>query len=273
MTGNGHKQVGLSQRIQLDWLAYAAGLALAGKTREQVEDSLQELLRDKVSVGGSAQRGNREKIITILVRIWIAGAERTDPLRREGLALLKGLPESDRLAVHWCMTLAEYPFWGTVAETVGRLLRLQETITAMQVQRRIRESLGERETVARAARRILRSFIDWKVLVETARKGSYVANRPVRVTNAPLVKWMIEALLCGRASEWVPLESLQSHPSLFPFAIAGVSSALFGANERVEVMRHGVNQEMVRLTTIARRVQDDPMSATLAQAGAIKRKA
>ena len=252
MTGNGQKRVGLSQRIQLDWLAYAAGLALAGKTKEQAEDALQELLRDKVSVGGSAVRGNREKIITILMRIWIAGAERTDPLRREGLVLLKGLPESDRLAVHWCMTLAEYPFWGTVAETVGRLLRLQETITAMQVQRRIRESLGERETVARAARRILRSFIDWKVLVETARKGCYVANRPVRVTNAPLVKWMVEALLCSVSSEWVPLDSVQGHPSLFPFALDGVSSALFRAGDRVEVMRHGVNQEMVRRRLAAR---------------------
>ena len=35
------------------------------------------------------------------------------------------------------------------------------TAGAAQVQRRLRERFGERETVARAARRILRAYIDW----------------------------------------------------------------------------------------------------------------
>ena len=33
-----------------------------------VNDVLQDLLKDKVSVGGQAERGNREKIITILLK-------------------------------------------------------------------------------------------------------------------------------------------------------------------------------------------------------------
>ena len=69
------------------------------------------------------------------------------------------------------MALAAYPFWGAVAAQTGRLLRLQGTVAAAQVQRRIKEGYGERDTVSRAARRVLRSFIDWRVLTDTATKG------------------------------------------------------------------------------------------------------
>ena len=58
------------------------------------------------------------------------------------------------MLVHWCMCMAAYPFFGTVADATGRLLRLQGTAAAAQIQRRLRERLGERETVARAARRV-----------------------------------------------------------------------------------------------------------------------
>ena len=60
------------------------------------------------------------------------------------------------MLVHWCMCTVVYPFFGTVADAVVRLLRLQGSAGAAQVQRRLRERLGERETVARAARRIWR---------------------------------------------------------------------------------------------------------------------
>ena len=71
------------------------------------------------------------------------------------------------------MCIAVYPFFGTVADAVGRLLRLQGTAGAAQVQRRLRERFGERETVTHAARRILRAYIDWGILEETDQKGLY----------------------------------------------------------------------------------------------------
>jgi len=44
---------------------------------------------------------------------------------------------------------------------------------AAQAQRRIKEQLGEREAVSRAARRVLRCFVDWGVLQDTSEKGVY----------------------------------------------------------------------------------------------------
>ena len=64
------------------------------------------------------------------------------------------------MLVHWCMCMAACPFFGTAADAAGRLLRLQGTAAAAQIQHRLRERLGERETVARAARRVLMASID-----------------------------------------------------------------------------------------------------------------
>jgi hypothetical protein len=63
--------VGFSQRLQLDWLEHTATLVLAGHTRDHIVTTLQDLLRHELSVGGMAPRGNREKAITMLLRIWV----------------------------------------------------------------------------------------------------------------------------------------------------------------------------------------------------------
>src|SRR5215468_1607251 len=209
-------QIGFSQRVQLDWLEQTAAMVLAGQTREQVETTLQERLHDKLSIGGTAQRGNREKAITILLKIWVSVPPWLQPFRDDGLDILRRLPHADHIAVHWGMTMAAYPFFGAVAETVGRLMRLQGTCAAAQIQRRIREHLGERETVARAARRILRCFVDWGVLQETRGKGVYQAS-PVRpVLDKPLAAWLTEATLIASGSNTGALKTLIQTPALFP---------------------------------------------------------
>ena len=174
---NRQKQVGFSQRIRLEWLQQTANLVLAGNDKDAVNASLQELLQDKVSVGGHAVRGNKEKAITILMKIWLNVPGEMEAVRDDGLELLKTLPRKDQIAVHWGMAMAVYPFWAAVAAHTGRLLRLQGTAAAAHVQRRVREQYGERETVSRAARRVIRSFVDWGVLSGTKEKGIYSQGR------------------------------------------------------------------------------------------------
>ncbi len=157
-------QIGFSQRVRLEWLEQTANLVLAGNAKTAINDSLQDLLEDRVSVGGKSVRGTREKVITILLKTWFTVPCELEVLRDEGLEILQGLSRKDRIAVHWGMALAAYPFWGAVAAHTGRLLRLQGSAAAAHVQRRVKEEYGERETASRAARRVLRSFIDWGVL-------------------------------------------------------------------------------------------------------------
>jgi hypothetical protein len=243
-------QIGFSQRVRLEWLEQTANLVLATQDTDKaiVNNTLQELLKNKVSVGGQAERGNREKIITILLKVWLKAPPELESLRVAGLELIRRLPRRDHLAVHWGMVTAVYPFWSGVAGQVGRLLRLQGSAAAAQVQRRVREQYGERETVSRATRRVLRSYLDWSVLQETGKKGIYSSGPLLAVEDPRLIAWLVEASICVRANCSAPLKELLESPSLFPFKLKPLhSDRLLAFSSRFDILRHGLDDELVTL--------------------------
>ncbi|MBF0371565.1 MAG: hypothetical protein HQL52_19170 [Magnetococcales bacterium] len=242
----GAGQIGFSQRIQLSWMERTANLALAGMDRKEVTASLQEILQEKLSVGGTAQRGNREKAISILLRIWLTGCPQWPFIRDKGLELIRELPERQHLPIHWGMAMAVYPFFGAVAEATGRLLQLQETISSAQVQRRLRERYGERETVFRAARRVLRVFADWGVLEDTPTKGIYRLKEEKRFINSEAVSlWMVVARLAAGEGKPESIRTLTQHPSLFPFQIGMPSQKVLEAWDGINVIHHGFDEKMM----------------------------
>jgi hypothetical protein len=242
-------QIGFSQRIRLQWLEQTAQLVLAGTTRQAVLDTLQALLHDKLSIGGQAERGNREKAITILMQIWVTVPSELACLRDIGLELLQQLSLEERLAVHWGMTMAVYPFFGSVAGSVGRLLRLQGTASAAQVQRRVKEKYGERDTVSRAARRILRTFVDWGVLAESATAGVYLPGQVLAVTNDKLAVWLMETVLHTIPNNTSPLQAVIDAPSLFPFMLERLPTGALAASRRIQIMRHSLDDALLMLWT------------------------
>jgi len=141
--------------------------------------------------------------------------------------------------------MAVYPFFGTVAEATGRLLHLQGTAVAAQVQRRVREQLGERETVSRAARRILRAFVDWGVLVETVDKGIYSGPSKRAIDDMPLVIWALQAVLVARGEKPLSLSGALRGPHLFPFEIAAPPVRELEGCKALEMTRHGLDQEVL----------------------------
>ncbi|MDN5346844.1 MAG: hypothetical protein PWP65_408 [Clostridia bacterium] len=113
------------------------------------------------------------------------------------------------------------------------------------MQHRLREQLGERETVARAARRVMRCFIDWGVLQETSRKGVYLAAPGRKIESDRLAAWLIEAALIAGGSGARPLTQLVSSPVLFPFSLEGVTPYAIEGNGRLYVCRQGLNEDVV----------------------------
>ena len=242
---NRRGQIGFSQRIQLEWLDYTVNLVLAGNSRQEIVTALGDRLRGALSVGNNPQRGTRDKAITILTKTWVAVPGELETLRDRGLDFLQRLPMSDRMLVHWCMCMAVYPFFGTVADATGRLLRLQGTAGAAQVQRRLREQFGERETVARAARRILRTFIDWGVLLETGKKGLYCGAAKRAVDDVSLSVWAIAAVLAAKGGSSQRATTLLHGPHLFPFDIALPPVRSMEADGNLDVIRHGLDHEIL----------------------------
>lgn len=244
---NRYTQIGFSQRVRLEWFEQASRLVASGNAPAEIEAALQGILSDKLSVGGTAERGNREKAITILLKVWVRPPRDVVPLRDDGLKLLQDLPNAQHITVHWGLSMAAYPFWAEVAETTGRLLRLQGTAAASQVQRRVKESYGERETVARAARRVLRSFHDWGVLAETGSKGVYEATTPIPISEPGTIAWMMEAFLRSKPEGRAPPKAIVESPALFPFKAQLAGNSVAHYSPRLDIVRHGLDEEIVML--------------------------
>lgn len=239
--------IGFSQRIQLEWMADTARMIAEGQTDSEIVAALRDALQDKLSVGQSPERGNREKAITILMKVWVRVPDAVKPFRDQGLKLLQRLPPDMHVAIHWAATIVAYPFFGEVAQTIGRLLRLQDEVSATQMQRRLKERYGEKETVARAARRVQATFVDWAVMSAAAAKGTYVPAPRQRVADTELLAWMAEAALRASDSSMKPVEDIRQSLAFFPFDICGIDVTTLPLNDRLDVFRQGVGEVWVRL--------------------------
>ena len=246
-------KIGFFKKVRLEWFDYTVNLILAGNDEDAVTEALQDLLKEKVSIGNTTKGCGRDKVIGILKMVWVYSNDELNDFRDEGKQFLSdhsgSLTSRDlHVVIHWGMVMAVYPFWASVALHTGRLLRLQGTVRAGQIQRRMREQYGERESVVKATRKVLRSFIDWGVLTQTAMRGVYTAGTPIVLQDSPLIAWLIEAALYSKETHSMPLRDILESPSLFPFQFVHVQpESLADASSRLELLRQGLDDYLVLL--------------------------
>ena len=241
-------QIGLDRLLRLVWLEKVSSLVLAGNDARSIKTILQDDLQEMFRSNRKDVRGSLDKTITILMKVWLTVPTELESLHVGGIELLKRLPRCDHIAVHWGMLMAVYPFWSGVATQVGRLLRLQNSATATHVQRRVKEHYGERETVSRRVRYVLRSYVDWCVIQETDTKGIYTAATTLAVDDSQLIAWLVEASLHARANGSAPLKDLIGSPNFFPFRIKPIhAESLVSASSRLDFLRHGLDDYLVML--------------------------
>jgi hypothetical protein len=187
----------------------------------------------------------RGKTLTVIFHLWVDVPEHAVELRNGAARLLRDLDAAERMALHWGLGLATYPFFRDVADAAGRLLALQDTVSLAQLQRRLAERWGQRSTATRAAQRIVRSWIDWGVLVETSERGVYATARRVNV-SAALAAWMVEALLVGHHEDSLTIAKVRTTPLFFPFDLR-ISAHELRRKQRLAVHRQGVDEDVVTL--------------------------
>lgn len=244
------KAIGFDRKIRLGWLDAAAEWTAQGMSAAEIRAKLDLLLEGEVT--GEAAR---KKTKGVLLRTWLLVVEDLRPLRDEALTLLAERPGPDRLLLHWGMVCANYPVVWEVASVVGRLLSLQENVSLAQLRRRIVETYGERSTLIRASQRIVRSFVDWGVLVETQEKGVYLPAAALPVSDERLSAWLVEAALRTTGREIGVLTSVLGSPALFPFNIERFSAQLLEQSPRLELYRQNRDEDLVRLHVGKKREQ------------------
>lgn len=206
--------VGFNRFVRAEWMDSALALASDDVKLDSVRALLQDDLRREL-----AGEHSRTETVRVLRQIWHAPGSRLTALRDAAVELARA-GNDDPVVLHWGMTMAVYPFFGAVGEAVGRQIRLQESVAAPTVLRRVAESYGDRETVSRAAQRVLQSTVEWGVLQRRA-SGEYVAA-PKRKVTLEASAWLVAAALNARRVEAALLEDLHAEPKLFPFDLGPV---------------------------------------------------
>jgi hypothetical protein len=199
-------QIGFDRFIHLDW----AAIALRVRAGLGHVDTLNELL-DAAGLSVAAKK----KIRTVLNRLWIEPHPELAEFADRGAALLKAHPGTSVAALSWGMAIATYPFFGKVAELVGRLSALQGDCTSAEVHRRMSETYGEREGTYRMTNMVLQSQANWGA-IERVDKGKRLIRLPsMTLTNEQLVAWLIEAVL-RYANKPVSVSALKAMAVIYP---------------------------------------------------------
>ncbi|MDL5034739.1 hypothetical protein QRD40_00080 [Comamonas sp. Y6] len=204
-------------------------------------DDLNALL-DAAELGVEAKKKTR----TVLNRLWLEPRAELVDYADRGVAIHNTQLDIPVSALCWGMSVATYPFFGKVAELVGRLSAIQGDCAAAEVHRRMSETYGEREGTRRMTNMVIQSQASWGA-VERVEKGKRVIRLPqTGIDNDELTVWLIEAVV-RYAGKPVSVPSLQSLPVLFPFNLTRPLAYLVANSPNLILRSEGPSNQFVAL--------------------------
>ena len=205
----------VDRTIELSWLDAVAASVAAEDGLKRTREKLFQLLDGRLS--GSNKRGSScHKTVGILSGVWADVPSDIEDFRNRAAVVLLSLEPRERIGLHWALLLAGFPFFYTLTGHTGRLIQLQGIVSPGQLNRRMREDLGDRTTVNRATSAITRSMENWGTLVDGSKRGSFapLSNRISLGRDSTLI--LVEGLL-RQVRRGLSKEEIESHPTLFPF--------------------------------------------------------
>jgi hypothetical protein len=230
-------RIGFDRFIPLDWATCAL------KVRGGVEDTVAiDALLDAAGLG----MPSRTKTRSVLRGLWLDPRTELVAFVERGLAILRESPEVPVPALCWGVAIAAYPFFGKVAELVGRLTTIQGDCTAAEIHRRLAETYGEGEVTRRAANRVLQTQASWGPCERVDRGRRVIRNPSTTITHEVLIAWLIEAAIryTGHA---ISVSGLQSAPVLYPFRLDHSLTLVVSRSPILELRSEGVGLQRVML--------------------------
>lgn len=247
--GKRHEAIGIKQTIRFEWMQKTANLLLAGLDAKTIRLELHEFLADRKGNGSDGKRSSQTRtfVVNNLMTIWVSPPLELIPFRDASLAFLRENPSMD-LPVHWGVIAAVYPFWCNTARQIGRLLALQDQVSQTQIINRLKEQYGDRQTVSRYARFVIRSFVAWGALKDSEAKGCYEKAPPVGIAQPELAILMFESALQAIPEGTSALGLLQNNPAFFPFKLPVMTGEFVSKrSDRIDMVRFGLDDDLLIL--------------------------
>ncbi|MDD3288787.1 MAG: hypothetical protein PHX43_07290 [Alphaproteobacteria bacterium] len=230
-------RIGFDRFIQLEWVSVAINVRNGLAAPDELE-----LLLEAANLGKEA----RKKTRTVLNRLWMEPRAELVDFANRGLAIYMAQKDIPVLAMCWGMAISTYPFFGKVAELVGRLTSIQGDCSSAEVHRRMCEIYGEREGTRRMANMAIQSQASWGAL-QRIENGKRIIRMPqTTVNNKDLIAWLLEsALRCVGTP--VSMSSIQSLPMLFPFLMDQPLAYVVSNSPNLDIRSDGTSNQFVSL--------------------------
>lgn len=228
-------QIGFDRFIQLEW----ARVALRVRAGLADIDELTELI-DATHSGPAAKKKTR----TVLNRLWLEPMPELVPYADRGIQIFMDDPGTSVSALTWGMALASYPFFGRVAEIVGRLTTLQGECTSAEVHRRMAEIYGEREGTRRMTNMVLQSQADWGAIARPNKGKRIVRKPPIDLEGSQALPWLIEACL-RYTRQSLPVATLEANPLIYPFQLGGSLSYVLSGSKALDMHADSAGNQIV----------------------------
>lgn len=236
------KGIGFNRNIKLAWLDAVAAFCTELSDAAEIRDRLEPIIQQEIS-----SPTNIRKSVDILLNIWFKSNGDSPHLREEALAYYReSAVVSDRLWLHYGLTLVTYPFFSDVVDVIGQIGRYEESIRSAAVKKRVIAELGQLGSLDEAVSRIIFSLRDWGILTNAEQHNAYVPQYGILTTNnSRLETWLLSCALQAHAAEELPLSDLLRLPMLFPFRFT-VSVRDLRQTPKLVVQRQGLGLDMVR---------------------------
>jgi len=205
--------IGFDRYIEKHWLDQIANWVAQGKTRDELHLLVDNYLASFIH-GATSLR----KTKNVLFGVWVNTTDKNRIFKEQAIQFLNIGSKDERLAIHWGLAIASYPFFASLARLIGRLLRLQDDILSKELVRRSIEQYGDTESVRRATARLLQSFGEWGALIPESKSLFHPPNKS-KLDNPELVTWLLTSVLYSSERDRLSTEEIFSDPALFPFEI------------------------------------------------------
>jgi len=205
--------------------------------------ALDELL-DSSNLGLKAKKNTK----TVLNKLWLNPQAELSSLADRGVELGRQHPDATNVVLSWGMAVASYPFFGKVAELIGRLSGIQGDCSASALQRRMNEAYGERDSTRRSTSRVVQSMANWGVVERLDQGKRLTRATPAVITSEEVAAWLIEAAVIY-AGKPLSASSLHALPVLFPFVLQTSLSYAVTKSSGLTLRSDGPANQLVALRT------------------------
>jgi hypothetical protein len=197
--------------LNLDLLDLALKIATEHRNDPQARQLLSVALRDVVT---PQEAENKTK--KVLNRVWVVPPDNAQDFITWAVDHQDQF--QDRRALHYGALLATYPFFGSIAATAARQIRVNGTADRRAVRTFARSTFGQREYIDAGASKSLATMRNLSIL-HGPKDGPYKIETGLEVP-ASFSSWFLHALILTRQLESARVSDLSRAPELAPLCFA-----------------------------------------------------